>query len=96
MTDRAKLFKSGGSQAVRLPKRYRFDDQDEVVISRHGNRVVLQPRRKNLVGGIPVVGGRRRRLSVPTRTGARRARARLRSMRYLLDGNVCIDYLTGR
>ncbi len=28
MPDRAKLFKSGGSQAVRLPKGYRFEDQD--------------------------------------------------------------------
>ncbi len=30
MRDRAKLFKSGGSQAVRLPKDYRFEDQDDL------------------------------------------------------------------
>ena len=42
MPDRAKLFKSGGSQAVRLPKEYRFEDQDEVVISRQGNRIILE------------------------------------------------------
>jgi antitoxin VapB len=40
--DRAKLFRSGGSQAVRLPKRYRFDGQTEVLIRRKGKRVVLE------------------------------------------------------
>ena len=42
MPDRAKLFKSGGSQAVRLPKDYRFEDQEEVVIYRQGNRIILE------------------------------------------------------
>ena len=42
MRDRAKLFKTGGSQAVRLPKAYRFEDQDEVVIYRQGNRIILE------------------------------------------------------
>ena len=41
MTDRAKLFRSGGSQAVRLPKKYRFVGR-EVVIRREGSRVVLE------------------------------------------------------
>jgi antitoxin VapB len=40
---RAKLFKSGGSQAVRLPKDFRFERQREVVIRREGDRVVLEP-----------------------------------------------------
>lgn len=39
---RAKLFWSGRSQAVRLPKEFRFEG-DEVLISRHGDGVVLQP-----------------------------------------------------
>jgi virulence-associated protein VagC len=43
VADRAKLFKSGGSQAVRLPKGYRFEDQEEVAIHREGRRVVLEP-----------------------------------------------------
>ncbi len=43
MANRAKLFKSGGSQAVRLPKEYRFDDQEEVAIHREGRRVILEP-----------------------------------------------------
>lgn len=42
MTDRAKIFKSGGSQAVRLPKEYRFDGQDSVLIYRQGRRVILE------------------------------------------------------
>ena len=41
--DTAKLFMSGNSQAVRLPKKYRFTD-DEVVIKRLGNAVVLLPK----------------------------------------------------
>lgn len=38
----AKLFWSGRSQAVRLPKEFRFDGK-EVRIRRHGNKVVLEP-----------------------------------------------------
>ena len=43
MADRAKLFRNGGSQSVRLPKGYRFEGQDEVLISRDGRRVILEP-----------------------------------------------------
>jgi antitoxin VapB len=44
MTERAKLFRNGGSQAVRLPKDCRFpDDQREVVVRKEGQRVVLEP-----------------------------------------------------
>ena len=43
MPDRAKLFKSGGSQAVRLPKEYRFEGESEVLIHREGPRIVLEP-----------------------------------------------------
>ena len=39
----AKLFMSGNSQGVRLPKNYRFSG-DEVVIKRLGNAVVLFPK----------------------------------------------------
>ena len=38
----AKLFQNGQSQAVRLPKEFRFDG-DEVIIKRSGNAVVLIP-----------------------------------------------------
>jgi antitoxin VapB len=41
---RAKLFKNGGSQAVRLPRSCRFpDNQVEVVVHREGRRVILEP-----------------------------------------------------
>jgi antitoxin VapB len=46
MPKRAKLFKSGGSQAVRLPKDYRFEGQDEVLIYRNGQKVILEPKRR--------------------------------------------------
>jgi len=37
----AKLFRHGGSQAVRLPKAFRFAG-NEVVISRRGDAVILR------------------------------------------------------
>ena len=46
MGDRAKLFRTGGSQAVRLPKQYRFGGQSEVQIRREGKCVVLENARK--------------------------------------------------
>jgi antitoxin VapB len=42
MTDMAKIFWSGRSQAVRLPKEYRLEGK-EVHISRDGRKVILEP-----------------------------------------------------
>jgi antitoxin VapB len=42
LVDTAKLFWSGRSQAVRLPKEYRFEGM-EVRIRRQGRAVVLEP-----------------------------------------------------
>ena len=42
----AKIFTNGGSQAVRLPKDYRFEDEDEVYIKKHGQVVYLFPKKK--------------------------------------------------
>ena len=42
MDERAKLFWSGRSQAVRLPKDFRFEGE-EVRIRRHGRAVILEP-----------------------------------------------------
>jgi antitoxin VapB len=39
---RAKLFTHGGSQAVRLPKAFRFEG-GEVAIRKDGDRVILEP-----------------------------------------------------
>lgn len=42
----AKLFKNGDSQAVRLPKEFRFDGS-EVFIKRIGSAVVLLPQSRS-------------------------------------------------
>ena len=44
MTAVAKLFKNGSSQAVRLPKEYRFENQDEVFVKKVENGVLLMPK----------------------------------------------------
>jgi virulence-associated protein VagC len=44
MSDRAKLFKNGGTQAVRLPADCRFpEDQREVAVKRIGRKIILEP-----------------------------------------------------
>ena len=40
----ARIFTNGNSQAVRLPKEFRFED-DEVVIKKVGGMVILLPKR---------------------------------------------------
>jgi antitoxin VapB len=42
MTAKAKLFTHGRSQAVRLPKEFRFEGT-EVRVSRVGDKVILEP-----------------------------------------------------
>jgi antitoxin VapB len=42
----AKIFKNGQSQAVRLPKEFRFED-DEVFIKKSGSVVLLIPKRSS-------------------------------------------------
>ena len=71
---RAKLFQNGRSQAVRLPKAYRFKG-DEVTIRREGEAVILEPVKKRAwpkgywarvaglrrdldLGDVPPLGGR--------------------------------------
>jgi len=44
MISTAKLFKNGQSQAVRLPKEYRFDNEKEVYIKKVNGVVVLIPK----------------------------------------------------
>jgi len=44
--DTAKIFWPGRSQAVRLPKNFRFEEQ-EVRIRRHGKAVILEPPAEN-------------------------------------------------
>ena len=41
---RAKLFRNGGSQAVRLPRNCRFPEgESEVAVRRMGRRIILEP-----------------------------------------------------
>jgi antitoxin VapB len=42
-----KVFRSGNSQAVRIPREYQFDTA-EVEIERRGEEIVLRPPRRNL------------------------------------------------
>jgi antitoxin VapB len=45
MESTAKIFKNGRSQAVRLPKAFRFEGT-EVKISKQGDKVILEPVKK--------------------------------------------------
>ena len=45
----AKIFENGRSQAVRLPKEYRFE-QDEVSINKIGSIVLLMPKNEPMEG----------------------------------------------
>lgn len=51
MAEIAKVFMSGRSQAVRLPRRYRFDCA-EVEIMRDGDALILRPRRTEAWGNL--------------------------------------------
>jgi antitoxin VapB len=42
----AKVFRSGNSQAVRIPKEFHLDDE-EVEIRRRGKSLVLEPRKRS-------------------------------------------------
>ena len=51
-----RVFKSGNSQAVRLPKEYQFD-VDEVEIFRRGDEVVLRKKLLNLIPAFELLAG---------------------------------------
>lgn len=52
----ARIFKSGGSQAVRLPKEFRFTGK-EVEIFRRGDEVVLRESGKGLSRAFELLAG---------------------------------------
>jgi antitoxin VapB len=59
MITTAKLFKTGRSQAVRLPKEFRFEGT-EVLIKKVGNSVVLTPKEnrwENLLAALEMFEG---------------------------------------
>jgi len=45
MPDKARIVTTDQGQAVRLPDGYRFEGQDEVLIYRQGQRIILEPER---------------------------------------------------
>ena len=53
--NKAKVFKSGNSQAVRLPKEFRFETK-EVEIFRQGNDVVLRSSHGDLTEVFEILG----------------------------------------
>ena len=46
MTVTAKVFKSGNSQAVRLPKKFRINN-NEVFVKKDGSNIILTPKPKS-------------------------------------------------
>ena len=51
----ARVFRSGNSQAVRLPKEFRIAAK-EVEIARRGEEVVLRPRRRGMGRVFEILG----------------------------------------
>jgi antitoxin VapB len=62
----AKVFRSGNSQAVRLPKQYRFKGK-EVEIFRRGTEVVLREKSDNLAHAFDLIIGLPDDLELPDR-----------------------------
>jgi antitoxin VapB len=54
--DKARIFKSGNSQAVRLPKQFRFN-VDEVEIQRRGQEIILREPKRNLAQAFRALAG---------------------------------------
>ncbi len=52
----AKVFKSGNSQALRLPKEFQFHGK-EVEIFRRGNEIILREKPKNLELAFDLLAG---------------------------------------
>jgi antitoxin VapB len=74
-TDTAKLFQNGRSQAVRLPREFRFEG-DRVRIRRVGEGVLLQPiiqgaaewfEKLDELNSVPFMAGGRRQPATPKR-----------------------------
>jgi len=62
----ARVFRSGNSQAVRLPKQFRFKGK-EVEIFRRGNEVVLREKEDNIVRAFELIAGLPEDFDIPDR-----------------------------
>ena len=51
-----KVFRSGNSQAVRIPRQFQVD-VDEMEITRRGEELVLRKRPRNLAGAYELLAG---------------------------------------
>lgn len=49
MTAIAKIFKNGQSQAVRLPKEFRFENQEELFVKKVEDGIILLPKNNKSV-----------------------------------------------
>lgn len=65
----AKVFKTGGSQAVRLPREFRFDEDAEVWIHREGARVILEAKRREWSDDFLALAGSAHSFPYPTESG---------------------------
>jgi antitoxin VapB len=62
----AKVFRSGNSQAVRLPKEFRFKGK-EVDIFRRGDEIVLREKEKTLRRAFELIAGLPDDFDIPAR-----------------------------
>ena len=62
----AKVFRSGNSQAVRLPKQFRLKSK-EVEIFRRGNELILREKPENLAHAFDLLAGLPDDFEVPGR-----------------------------
>jgi len=51
-----RVFKSGNSQAVRIPKEFQFD-VDELEIFRRGEEVIIRPKKENIADAFDLITG---------------------------------------
>jgi len=51
-----RVFKSGNSQAVRIPKEFQFD-VSELEIFKRGEEVILRKKSENLAGVLDIIAG---------------------------------------
>ena len=62
----ARVFRSGNSQAVRLPKEFRLKSQ-EVEIFRRGDEIILREKEGNMVRAFDLLAGLPEGLALPGR-----------------------------
>jgi antitoxin VapB len=67
----AEVFKSGNSQAVRLPKQFRVKSK-EMEISRRGDEIVLRERRGTMARAFDLLAALPEDLALGTRTKDKR------------------------